>query len=356
MTEWLRIGEVSRLTGLTHRTLRHYDELGLLVPSGRSYSDYRLYSPEDMERLLAVQHLKSLGLSLDEVRQVLDDPGTDAAELIGRHIVAVEARIGEEQERLARLQRLRAAAQTGWDDVLDVLSLGEQLQHEDPNVRFRAALTEQGAAAVEDLVERLRSDPEPGVREAATWALVHRGAVVMNAIASLRDGDEQARRSLAHVLGKLRDPVGIATLGELAHDDSEEVAAKAAFGLGQVGGEAAAKLLVPLLSDERGAVREEVTRSLGRIPEAGWLLRDAAVDASAVARLHAIEALAGHADPADVPVLIAALHDADPEVRLAALLALGERPEPEAAAAIREEASSTDDRTRLVARRLLGSS
>nr|WP_255436275.1 HEAT repeat domain-containing protein [Tessaracoccus sp. MC1756] len=176
----------------------------------------------------------------------------------------------------------------------------------------------------------------------------------MNAIASLRDGDERARQSLAHLLGKLRDPAGIATLGQLALDDSEAVAAKAAFGLGQVGGEAAAGLLVPLLTDERGAVREEATRSLGRIPEAGWLLRDAAADASAVMRLHAMEALAGHRDPADVPVLIAGLHDADPEARLAALLALGERPEPEATDAMAEQASSTDDRTRLVARRLLG--
>ncbi|MFD0867284.1 MerR family transcriptional regulator, partial [Tessaracoccus lubricantis] len=216
MPEWLRIGEVSRLTGLTHRTLRHYDDLGLLVPSGRSYSDYRLYSAADMERLLAIQHLKSLGLSLDEVRQVLDEPGTDAADLIDRHIAAVEETLAQEGERRARLQRLRAAAQIGWDDVLDVLSLGQQLQHADPNVRFRAALTEQGSAAVEDLVERLRSDPEPEVREAATWALVHRGAVVMNAIDSLRDGDERARHSLAHLLGKLRDPAGVATLADLA--------------------------------------------------------------------------------------------------------------------------------------------
>lgn len=59
--EWLRIGEVARRTGLTTRTLRHYDELGLLVPSGRTEGDYRMYTLDDVQRLLAIQHLKSLG-------------------------------------------------------------------------------------------------------------------------------------------------------------------------------------------------------------------------------------------------------------------------------------------------------
>ena len=83
---WLRIGEVARRTGLTQRTLRHYDQLGLLVPGGRSDGDYRLYSRADLERLLEIQHLKSLGLSLAEVAEALDDPGADAATLLARHV------------------------------------------------------------------------------------------------------------------------------------------------------------------------------------------------------------------------------------------------------------------------------
>ena len=82
--EWLRIGEVARRTGLTHRTLRHYDDLGLLVPSGRSGGDYRLYAPEDLDRLLAIQHLKSLGMGLDEIGRALDDPGFDASQALER--------------------------------------------------------------------------------------------------------------------------------------------------------------------------------------------------------------------------------------------------------------------------------
>lgn len=350
--EWLRIGEVSRLTGLTHRTLRHYDDLGLLVPSGRSYSDYRLYSEEDMERLLAIQHLKSLGLSLDEVQQVLEDPGADAAEVIGRHVAATEQRLAAEEQRRARLRRLRTAAETGWEDVLDAIAAGERLEHWDPSVRFRAALTDHRTASVEDLVERLRSDPEPGVREAATWALVQRGAAAMDAIASLADGDEQARHSLAHALGKLREPAAVPTLAGLLADPSEAVATKAAFSLGQIGGDASVAPLVAALGDERQPVREEATSSLSRVPEAAGALRDAAAGGSPSVRLHAVEALGGHADPADIPVLVNALRDDEPEVRLAALLALGQRPEPAAAAAVRAEASSADERTRMIAGRL----
>jgi DNA-binding transcriptional MerR regulator len=65
-----RIGEVADRTGLTRRTLRHYDELGLLVPAGRSGGDYRLYDEDDLLRLLQIQNLKALGLSLPEIVRI----------------------------------------------------------------------------------------------------------------------------------------------------------------------------------------------------------------------------------------------------------------------------------------------
>lgn len=55
----IRIGEVARRTGLTVRTLRLYDEMGLVEASARTSGDHRLYSSQDLERLVLVQHLKS---------------------------------------------------------------------------------------------------------------------------------------------------------------------------------------------------------------------------------------------------------------------------------------------------------
>ena len=348
--EWLRIGEVARRTGLTHRTLRHYDDLGLLVPSGRSDGDYRLYAREDLERLLAIQHLKSLGLGLTEVQQALDDPGFDAGPLLEQHARAVEIRIAEEQELLRRLRALRSVAALGWDEVLDTIALTERLRHPEAHVRFRAALTDPTTAPAEELVERLRSDPEPGVREAATWALVQHGESALGPIMALADGDEQARHSLAHVLGKLRSPEAVPTLGGLLADASEMVAAKAAFSLGQIGGASAVDALSAALEDPRPAVREEVTASLGRLPEAEPALVNLATHRVATVRAHALEALGllGLA----TPTVLSALGDPDPEVQFAAVFALANATGPDVTAALQAATASSDPRVRLVAQRL----
>ena len=58
----LTVGEVARRTGMTVRTLHHYDTIGLVSPSARSDAGYRLYHARDIERLHAVQALKQLGL------------------------------------------------------------------------------------------------------------------------------------------------------------------------------------------------------------------------------------------------------------------------------------------------------
>ena len=73
------VGELSRLAGVTVRTLHHYDEIGLLRPSGRSDAGYRLYSYEDLARLQEILVWRQLGFSLPEIQQLLDDPDTTAS-------------------------------------------------------------------------------------------------------------------------------------------------------------------------------------------------------------------------------------------------------------------------------------
>lgn len=70
----MRIGEVSDLSGVSVRMLRHYDRAGLLSPSHRTSTDYRDYSPADLGRLFRIEALRSLGLTLAEVGDALDDP------------------------------------------------------------------------------------------------------------------------------------------------------------------------------------------------------------------------------------------------------------------------------------------
>jgi DNA-binding transcriptional MerR regulator len=69
------VGTIAGLVGVTVRTLHHYDEIGLVVPSQRSESGYRLYARADVARLQEVLFFKELGFGLDEIKQAIDAPG-----------------------------------------------------------------------------------------------------------------------------------------------------------------------------------------------------------------------------------------------------------------------------------------
>ena len=357
---WLKIGEVSRRTGLSVRTLRHYDELGLLVPGERSAGDYRLYSPRDLTRLLHIQQLKSLGLGLADVRRALDDPGFDAAAVLDEHIDAVEARLASERDLLGRLKRLRVAADTGWEQVLDVVALSERLRHPDAAVRFSAILAAPREAPLEVLLERLDADREPGVGDALAWAIARHGSAALPAvIARAQARDPRVRHHAARILGKIGDPAAVATLGSLVADADPSTAVAAAIALGQIGGAEAASILVGQLGQGPFELRESVTSALGRCgPEALPPLLNALVVSAlgapaADVREHAAEVLGFRADAGAVRPLVEALDDPDGRVRLAALIALGDLDDDEATRAIAGLVGSHDGRTRLVAERLL---
>jgi DNA-binding transcriptional MerR regulator len=77
------IKDVSTLVGLSRRTLRYYESVGLLPEPDRTYGNYRVYSEEDVIDLLRIKRLAWLGFSLAEVRQIIDDPsGGESAELL----------------------------------------------------------------------------------------------------------------------------------------------------------------------------------------------------------------------------------------------------------------------------------
>jgi MerR family transcriptional regulator, copper efflux regulator len=66
-----QIGEVAERVGLSLRTVRHYDEAGLVVPSGRTAGGFRLYTDYDIDRLALIKRVKSLGFTLEEMRELL---------------------------------------------------------------------------------------------------------------------------------------------------------------------------------------------------------------------------------------------------------------------------------------------
>ena len=114
------VGEVARLAGVTVRAgLHHCDEIGLLKPSGRSESGYRLYSYDDLLRLQEIVGWQQLGFSLKDVQALLDRPGYDRGAALRR------------QRALAEEQRDRFTAMLGALDEALAANLEGRLLKED---------------------------------------------------------------------------------------------------------------------------------------------------------------------------------------------------------------------------------
>jgi len=133
--EALKVGELARRTGLTVRTLHHYDEIGLLKPSLHTEAGYRLYTADDIARLQQVLSLRQLGFSLDEVRDCLDRPGFSPLEAIGLHLARLREQIEMQRKLCERLEMLavhvRAAGEVSADEFLhaiEEMTILEKLQ------------------------------------------------------------------------------------------------------------------------------------------------------------------------------------------------------------------------------------
>lgn len=352
-----KVGELARLTGLTVRTLHHYDEVGLLVPSARSAGDHRRYGADDLRRLLAIGHLKSLGLSLEDVRAALDEPGFDLGAALRDQADVVRARLAQEERLLGRLEALAAGGVAEVDDVVEAIALTERLANPDPTVRTRAALEAPGTAPLGELLERLRTEPVPGVRETLTWAVVQHGVAATSAVlAGLGDGDPAVRLQLAHVLSKLRDPAAAPALVDLLDDPEPRVAAKAAFALGRIGGRVAAVALVARLGDRRPEVVDDVVAALGRCGAVVAAEIVAALeDADPRVRAAAAEVAGDLGLAAAVAGLAGLLSDRDRDVALVAALSLGRMATPESRRALANatKVGQVDPRTRTVIERVL---
>ncbi len=67
-----QIGEVADMIGLSHRTIRHYEDVGLVPPSGRTAGGFRLYDDTDVDRLRLIMQMKPLGFTLEQMRELID--------------------------------------------------------------------------------------------------------------------------------------------------------------------------------------------------------------------------------------------------------------------------------------------
>lgn len=116
-----RIGELAAASGLSVRALRHYDQLGLLTPSERTASGYRLYRAADVRRLYRIRALRELGLGLDAIAVALQDDGSGLGAIVRRQRDAVVRELAERAALRVRLDALCAVLDGGGEPSIDEL-------------------------------------------------------------------------------------------------------------------------------------------------------------------------------------------------------------------------------------------
>jgi DNA-binding transcriptional MerR regulator len=186
-TRLWRIGELAKRTGLSVRALRHYDEIGLLVSSERSFSGFRLYSDADVRRLYQIVALRQLGLGLEHIREPLDGSGQDIRATVHAQLEVLD-RERELQERLrARLVSIlevldREAEPSAelFIEATEVTVMIEKYYTEEQREQLSQRTREVGAEAIEqverewsELIAAVKAEqakgPIPPVRGCWSW-------------------------------------------------------------------------------------------------------------------------------------------------------------------------------------------
>ena len=125
------IGELSRRTKVKIPTIRYYEQMGLIEPPQRSAGNQRRYSTAGLERLSFIRHARQLGLSLEDIRELValngspDKSCCDAHQIAARHLSAVQGRIKKLKKleiELKRIASVRDAGTAGNCCVIQALS------------------------------------------------------------------------------------------------------------------------------------------------------------------------------------------------------------------------------------------
>ncbi|MCC8249412.1 MerR family transcriptional regulator [Saccharothrix luteola] len=328
------IGDVARHSGVSTRMLRHYDALGLVRPSGRTVGGYREYSAEDIRRIFHVEGLRSLGLTLKQIRRALDDRAFTPAALVGDLIRWTEDRLKRDQELLERLRAIDASAPTGWQGVLRVVELMQGLDSTSAARRQQAVLARPDGEPVpaELLAGAVLTEADANVAGALRWALARSGGDPMATLAAgARSEDVDVRRRAVLTIAELPEaPGATAVLADALGDPDATVRGHAAVALGRRGVTAAVPTLVGMVVEGVNDVdAAEVLGTLSRDAECADRIMTALVDelaaptADSAIRIRLTQALVELSGTGAREVLRRLAHDEDRAVALVATAFVG---------------------------------
>lgn len=205
----LKVGDIAKQSGVSIRTLHYYDEIGLLSPSYRTEAGYRLYDKEDIIRLQQIVSLKQIGLSLEEIRDCLQQGEKTFFEIVQLHQARVREEIRLSQKILEKLEYIQEATQSranvSISDLLKIIKVIEMLEkyytpEQLENLKERRNLLDeeqmrQSEAHWIELIDAVRQEMQKGTDPASknVQGLVHRRQELID---EFTGGDPEIERSL----------------------------------------------------------------------------------------------------------------------------------------------------------------
>lgn len=171
--EDLTVGRVAELVGVSVRTLHHWDAIGLVRPSGRSWSGYRLYDADDVARIHRVLVYRELGLALARIGEILDDPAVDPREHLLRQRDLLD-------ERIRRLERTARAV----DEMIERTTMDDTRRTDTPGIGI----------SPEEQARIFGTDWDPAYQDEARERWGHTDAWTQSARRSAERGAEDWQR------------------------------------------------------------------------------------------------------------------------------------------------------------------
>jgi DNA-binding transcriptional MerR regulator len=206
-THW-KIGELAKRTGVSIRTLHHYDEIGLLSPSHRTESGHRLYGREEVVRLQQILSLRQTGFSLEEIRQMLARREFSAHRIIERHIVRLRQQIAAQEDLCVRLEAIAArydsATAEEFIQAIEVMTMFEKYYTKEQLETLRQRAEQLGDAHIKEveqewprLIADVRAEMQKGTdpKDSRMQALAKRW---MELVHEFTGGDPGITQSLAN--------------------------------------------------------------------------------------------------------------------------------------------------------------
>lgn len=166
----LKIGELAKRTGVTVRTLHHYDSIGLLSPSARSDAGYRLYHRADIARLHQIQALRRFGMALADIGTFLANPDARLSAIVDQQIDALTRQIAQADTLRAQLMSLKQQLDQGEEPplatlltTLELMNMYDKYFTKDELARLPILTSDKARQEWETLVAQMKKLKDSGV-------------------------------------------------------------------------------------------------------------------------------------------------------------------------------------------------